>query len=358
MFCKEFFKNKRVLVTGHAGFKGSWLVTLLSYLGAKVSGYSLLPDTNPRLYSLINISDKLEHECIADICNLPSLSRFVQKVEPEIVFHLAAQPLVLESYNDPVGTYHSNVLGTLNILEACRKQPSIKSVVIITTDKVYENLETGKAFKENDPLGGYDMYSSSKACCEILVSSYRRSFLSDDNSFKVATARAGNVIGGGDFAKDRIVPDCIRALIKNEVIKLRNPKSTRPWQHVLEPLLGYLTLAQYLFENSSVNDFAFNFGPDNNNITTVVELAEKISYIWDGGKLDYHQSAVLHEANFLSLDNSKAKEVLGVHPILSVDKALLYTTQWYKKWASGSPNLNDFSLKQIENFLEEAGIYD
>lgn len=354
MSLKDFYAGKKVLITGHGGFKGAWLVMLLKLLGAKVCGYSLLPESYPRLYDLVRIPELLEGECIADTCDGGKLKRFMEQYQPEMVFHLAAQPLVIESYLDPVTTYRTNVLGTLNVLESCRATPSVKAVVNVTTDKCYENRDEGRPFKESDPLGGYDMYSSSKACSELLSASYRNSFLKDGKPFALATARAGNVIGGGDFAKDRLIPDCIRSLVRGAPVTVRNPLSTRPWQHVLEPLYGYLTLGKALYEGRAEARSAFNFGPDMSSVMTAGELAENLVSLWGSGTVIKGSSGGFHEAALLSLDNTRAREVLGVRPLLTVQEALELTVKWYRAWHEGTDSLRELSLRQTEDYLEKA----
>ena len=304
MSLKEFYAGKKVLVTGHGGFKGGWIVMLLRMLGASVYGYSLLPESKPRLYELTRIPELLEGECIADTYDGFKLKSFMEQCKPEIVLHLAAQPLVLESYANPVETYRTNVLGTLNVFEACRASPSVKAVVNVTTDKCYENRDEGKPFKEDDPLGGYDMYSSSKACSEILSASYRLSFLKGGKPFRLATARAGNVIGGGDFSKDRIIPDCVRALSGNAKLQVRSPEAVRPWQHVLEALYGYLRLAQALYNEEPECEGAFNFGPDNQAVLTVGELVSCFYKVW-GRKDSFNEITSIH-IFYLSKPNSHA----------------------------------------------------
>jgi len=322
----NFYHNKKIFLTGNTGFKGHWLELWLKMLGAKVKGYSL-PN---------------------DILNKNKLEKEMLKFEPDIVFHLAAQSLVRKSYKEPLLTYQTNVIGTLNVLEATRKCKSVRAFVNITTDKVYENKETGKAYKENDPFGGYDMYSSSKACSEILSASYRRSFLED--SFGLATARSGNCIGGGDFSEDRIVPDCIRAIQKNKAIEIRNPNAIRPWQFVLEPLYGYLLLGQKLFENPKEFSQSFNFGPQKESAITVKEMAHKIIKYYGKGKVIIRKTDNLHEANLLMLNNAKVKKFLGWKPMYSIDLALQKTVEWYK-WQERGKNMLEFEIKQIEEFL-------
>lgn len=354
-----FFRGKRVLITGHAGFKGAWLCLVLSLFGAKLYGYSLLPNSKPRLYSLVDVSSLLEDECIADIADAAALQRFVQHSQVEVVFHLAAQPLVRESYRDPINTYRTNVLGTLNLLEACRSCSSVRAVVNVTSDKCYENPEDGHAFRESDPMGGYDLYSSSKACAEILSASYRRSLLQQEDAFFLATARAGNVIGGGDFAKDRLLPDCIRALsqgLKDKqsvpdskaqagegrgTIVLRQPQAVRPWQHVLEPLWGYMLLARHLYERDRAALGAFNFGPDAAQVQSVERVAQQVVALWGSGRIVSQFDDRLHEAQLLLLDSSKAQNLLGFTPVLKVQEAIGWTVKWYHLWAQLSGHIDD-----------------
>lgn len=352
---EDFYRGKKVLVTGHAGFKGSWLVMLLHKLGAKIYGYSLLPKSNPRLYELCGISSLLDGELIADILNKESLNAFVKESRPQIVLHLAAQPLVKQSYLDPANTYLVNVMGTLNVLEAARGCDSVKSLVNVTTDKCYENKEDGRPFKEHESMGGYDMYSSSKACSEILSASYRRSFLNGDHPpYLLATARAGNVIGGGDFSEDRLIPDCIRALKQGQPVLLRHPGSVRPWQHVLEPVRAYLILAKRLFEGDASCAGPFNLGPNPEDILSAGQVAEEIIKQWGSCAKIENTESCFHEANLLRLDIGKAQEMLNVSPVLNAHEAVALTVQWYKQWAAGKDNLMDFSLGQIEGFLNRA----
>ena len=346
----NFYTGKRVLITGHAGFKGSWLTFWLYMLGAEVSGYSLLPDSNPRLYEILKLSSFLSHELIADIRDAQKLKHFVAEVKPEIVIHLAAQPLVFESYRDPFGTYATNVMGTLNLLQSGRECASVKALVNVTTDKVYENLEDGRAYSEQDRLGGYDMYSSSKACSEILSSSFRRSFLDKPESLLLATARAGNVIGGGDFSADRLVPDCMRALSAGRSVLLRHPKANRPWQFVLEPLAGYLTLAKALYEGRKDLADSFNFGPETGQIKSVCEMAELMVKIWGCGNVQCTDEDGAHEAALLRLDNRKAQQQLQILPVLDVQRALEVTVKWYQAYFSGNADMLQFTADQINTF--------
>ena len=269
----NIYRNKKVFLTGHTGFKGSWLALWLSKLGAEVCGYALEANTEPAMFNILDIKNKISKSVIGDILDTEKLEKTMLEFQPDIVFHLAAQPLVRLSYREPVLTYQTNVIGSLNVLEASRKCASVKAFVNVTTDKCYENREINRGYREDEPMGGYDMYSSSKGCVEIMSSSYRRSFLKD--GYAMATARAGNVIGGGDWAEDRLIPDCIRAINKGVDIEIRNPVAVRPWQHVLEPLSGYLLLGQKLLENGQEYADGFNFGPNEESVLTVAEVAKK-----------------------------------------------------------------------------------
>jgi CDP-glucose 4,6-dehydratase len=316
----------KIFVTGHTGFKGTWFCHWLRMLGHNVCGYSL-----PQ-----------------NILNKKELENAMQKFKPNLIFHLAAQPLVLASYKEPMLTYQTNVIGTLNVLEAARKCKSVCAFVNVTTDKVYENKENGQAYKESDSLGGYDMYSSSKACSEILSQSYSKSFL--ENGFLLATARSGNCIGGGDWNENRIVPDCIRAIYKNKAIKIRNPNSVRPWQFVLEPLHGYILLGEKLLQGKREFAGSFNFGPDKKSAVTVKEIAQKIVHFYGKGKIEIvEQKNKLHEANLLMLNNSKAKKLLGWKPKYSINAALEKTVEWYKKFKANE-NMEKFMISQIEGY--------
>lgn len=354
MAFKNTFKDRRILVTGCAGFKGSWLSMWLNMLGAKVFGYGLHPDTNPAAHKILKLSEILAEEKIADIRDEKTLNAFVEKNEIDTVFHLAAQPIVRASYADPIYTYQTNVIGTLNVLEAARKSKSVKVFVNVTTDKCYENKEISYSYKESDPMGGYDMYSSSKGCSEILTASYRRSFLADEKPFALASARAGNVIGGGDWAQDRLIPDCVRALVKGEKIVVRNPLAVRPWQHVLEPLAGYLTLAQNLWQNPKKFSQGYNFGPDPRDAIKVADIVEKMIEVWGEGETEFFKTDNLHEANLLQLDIDKAEKELGFFPVKSAFEAIEMTAQWYKNFYSNKSDMRDFSEKQITEFTADA----
>lgn len=349
-----FYRGRRVLVTGHAGFKGSWLCLLLHHLGTQIFGYSLLPDSSPRLYEICSIPKLLAGEKIADIRDSEALRRFVQQTEPEIILHLAAQPLVIESYHDPVGTYTTNVIGTLNVLEAARSCPSVKAFVNVTTDKCYENKEDGRAYREDDAFGGYDMYSSSKACSEILTASYRRSFLSKEDTFRLASARAGNVIGGGDFSANRLLVDCVKALSRNEKIEIRHPAATRPWQLVLEPLAAYLTLAKHLYEGDEACLGGFNFGPNPKQVLPVIEVVKLAIEAWGHGAVKVNEQDAFHEAGALSLNIDKAEKLLGIRPVYNAQRAVAETVSWYRTYFEESADMQQFSFEQIDRFSGEA----
>ena len=346
----NFWKDKHVFLTGHTGFKGAWLSLVLHYLGAKVSGYSIDVPTDPSVYQLTRLSELLIKDHRGDIRDFEKLKMALEESQAEIVFHLAAQPLVRLSYADPFTTYGSNVMGTLNLLMACHQVKTVKSIVNITTDKCYENHEVDRGYTEEDSLGGHDPYSSSKACAEIVSSSLRRSFLAA-SSKHMSTVRAGNVIGGGDWAMDRIIPDFMRAFKAGEKIRLRNPKATRPWQHVLEPLWVYIQLAEKNYFGPEFSE-AFNVGPekkDNRSVEEIVSLLLKHIPNHPGVDLTTSPGHV-HEANLLMLDCSKAKERLGWKPRLTLEKALELTGEWYKAEFENK-DMREFTLDQIKDFL-------
>jgi len=325
----NFWKNKRVLITGHTGFKGSWLSFWLKTLGAEVFGYSPPRKDSPNLFENLQLEGHIT-SINGDITDLPNLQKSLVEFKPEIVFHLAAQALVRKSYREPVQTYQTNVIGTINVLEAVRHCDTVKAVVIITTDKVYENKEWIWAYRENDRLGGFDPYSNSKACAELAVSAYRNSFFADSQTL-IATARAGNVIGGGDWCEDRLIPDIFRSLIHGEQLKIRNPHSIRPWQFVLEPLSGYLSLAEKLHGGDKHFEGAWNFGPRDEDFQTVGWILEQIRQIWNepvNWEIDDHHHP--HEANLLKIDSTKAKTELKWLPKLSLFEGLKLTTEWYR----------------------------
>lgn len=348
----NIYKNRKVLLTGHTGFKGSWLALWLTELGADVCGYSLEPSTSPSMFKELSIGNKIYKSVIGNILDVVKLEKTINEFQPDIIFHLAAQPLVRLSYSEPVLTYQTNVIGTLNVLEAARKCDTVKAFVNVTTDKCYENKEINRGYKEDEPMGGYDMYSSSKGCVEIMSSSFRRSFLQNDNSYAMATARAGNVIGGGDWALDRLIPDCVRFINAGKRIEIRNPAAVRPWQHVLEPLSGYLLLGQKLLENGKIFAEGFNFGPNEDSILKVSEVAEKVTNIYGKGEVIVHKCDNLHEANLLMLNIEKAKLILGWTPAYTADKAILKTVEWYKEFYSDNKNMYEFTIKQIREYEE------
>jgi len=339
-------------VTGHTGFKGGWLVTWLLEMGARVSGYALAPDTKPSYFALCSLDRRVD-SMIGDVRDGAKVKDAFAASRPEIVLHLAAQPLVRRSYRDPTETFATNVMGTVNVLEAVRATPSVRAVVIITSDKCYQNREWVWAYREDDPLAGHDPYSASKACAEAVATAYRRSFFEVRNSqVAIATARAGNVIGGGDWAEDRLVPDAIRALQCNESLLVRNPNSIRPWQHVLEPLVGYLMLAQRLYQEGRKWACAWNFGPCDEESITVAELAELIIREWGAGSW---QAASLtdppHEAGYLKLDCSKARALLGWRAVLTLAEAVGLTVEWYREAVSeDGAQMFGMSSRQIQSY--------
>lgn len=335
----NFYRGKRVLVTGHTGFKGSWLSIWLNELGAEVIGVAKDPFTNRDNYVLSGIGKKIKADIRADIRDGKRMKEIFAEYKPEIVFHLAAQPLVRLSYDIPVETYETNVMGTINIMEAMRVTDSVKVGVMITTDKCYENKEQIWGYKENEPMGGYDPYSSSKGATEIAVSSWRRSFFNpwkyEKHGKSLASVRAGNVIGGGDWALDRIIPDCIKTLEAGKPIGIRSPKAVRPWQHVLEPLSGYMLLAIKMWENPTKYCEGWNFGPRAESITSVWDVATKVVTNYGNGELrDLSDPNALHEANLLMLDVSKAKFRLGWEPRMNIDQCMALTVDWYKRYKS------------------------
>lgn len=343
---REFWQGKKVLITGHTGFKGSWLAFWLKMLGAKVCGYALAPETQPNLFNELKLETQIESN-IGDIRDAAEFEKVITEFQPEVVFHLAAQSLVRRSYKLPIETYTTNVIGTLNILEAVRKTASVKAVVIVTTDKVYENKEWLWAYRENERLGGFDPYSNSKACAELAVSSYRNSFFAD-NKCLIATARAGNVIGGGDWSEDRLLPDVFRSLIFGDNLEIRNPGSIRPWQHVLEPCAGYLLLAVKLFNGEERFAEAWNFGPSEEDSKSVGWVLEKIEQNWNEPvKWQIAEGIQPHEARILKLDSTKAKTELGWQPRLNLDEAIRLTAEWYRGCLEKT-NLINLTERQIE----------
>ncbi|WPC41059.1 CDP-glucose 4,6-dehydratase [Clostridium sp. JS66] len=346
----SFWKNKKVLITGHTGFKGSWLTLWLLNLGAKVIGYSLEPQSKPNMFQVIKMKNEI-HSIYGDICNEEYIHRIIENYEPDIVFHLAAQPIVRKSYELPIETFKVNTIGTANLLNAVRKSRNVRVIVNITSDKCYENKEWIWGYKESDRLGGYDPYSCSKACSELITSSFRSSFFREKR-IALATARAGNVIGGGDWTEDRIVPDIVRALSVNKLPVIRNPYAIRPWQHVLEPLNGYMLLAEKMWNEEDRYTESWNFGPDDNHIINVSDLVKKLTLLW-GDKKDitytFSNKQQPHEAQILKLDSSKAKFKLGWYQRLSMDQTLNWTINWYKAFYSKN-DMKLFSIRQIHEF--------
>jgi len=328
----SFYKDRRVLVTGHTGFKGGWLSLWLYSLGAKVHGISLAPDSNPNLFELSGLSRLVDHQ-VLDIRNFRELKASVSAINPEIVFHLAAQPLVRLSYKEPVDTFATNVMGTVHLLESLRDCDTCRVCVAVTTDKVYRNREWYYPYREGDALGGHDPYSASKACSELTVSSYRDSFL--DKKLALATARAGNVIGGGDWSQDRLIPDAVRAWSKDEALMIRSPHSVRPWQHVLEPLHAYMKLVKALWFNQELAG-AYNFGPNPSEAATVQQVIDLALNVYGKGRVEYSvDNNAPHEAGILKLETSLAKEVLGIEPRFGLEESVKRTMEWYKKQHSG-----------------------
>lgn len=347
----DFYKGKNVFVTGHTGFKGIWLCKMLEMFGAKVTGYALASPTSEgaEVFTKSGV-EKGMTSLIGDIRDFISLKEAFDKAKPEIVFHLAAQPIVLESYRDPVGTYSTNVMGTVNILECIRQSDCVRSFVNVTTDKVYENKEWPWGYRENEPLDGFDPYSNSKSCSELVTHSYQKSFFADGR-VAISTARAGNVIGGGDFSPNRIIPDCIRAAYAGEDIAVRNPYSTRPYQHVLEPLYAYLLIAEKQYNDANLAGW-YNVGPDECDCLTTGELTELFCQLWCGIK--WHDVSVEspHEARFLKLDCSKLKEAMEWQPRWHIDVAMQKTIEWAKAWQAGD-DIASLMEKQIREFLED-----
>ena len=342
---KSFWQNKRVLITGHTGFKGSWLSFWLKHLGAEVFGYSLKPNDNQLLFSQLKLENNIKHQ-IGDISDQKLLSDYLLDCEPDFIFHLAAQSLVLESYLDTPGTWQTNVIGTVNLLEAVRKYESSCNVVIVTTDKVYENNEWAHGYRENDRLGGLDPYSASKSAVELVTQSYRALFKKQNKSTAIASARAGNVIGGGDWSENRLIPDIIRSLISDVSIEVRNPNSVRPWQHVLEPLAGYLCLAESM-SNNRMHDEAFNFGPESDGSRSVEEVVKAALSFWPGEYYLNINNSAHYEANLLKLSIDKAQSKLKWHPKWNFDLAIEKTMEWYKS-VHGGVSPTSITKSQIE----------
>lgn len=344
----SFYKDKRVFVTGHTGFKGSWMCRVLNLLGAHVAGYSLNPPTQPSLYNLAKI-DSIVKSTIGDISDLEKLKKAILDFQPEIVIHMAAQPIVRESYVHPVETYRTNVMGTVNILEAVRSCESVKSFVNVTTDKVYQNFEWERGYVETDILNGYDPYSNSKSCSELVTDSYKKAFFSDKD-VSISTCRAGNVIGGGDFAKDRIIPDCVRAMESKKTIIVRNPYSTRPYQHVLEPVCTYLMIAMKQYNDRTIAG-NYNVGPDDCDCVTTGELVDLFCKYWEGARWEnVSEKCAPHEANFLKLNCDKLKSTFNWQPVWHIDTAVAKTVEWSKAYLANQDVISVMD-NQIKEFL-------
>ena len=343
-----FWQGRRVLVTGHTGFKGSWLSLWLQSMGATLRGIALAPPTQPALFSQARVVEGMDH-CIADVRDGAAIQSLVHEFQPELVIHMAAQSLVRSSYREPVETYATNVMGTVHVLEAARQAGSVRAIVNVTTDKCYENRDWLWGYREDEQLGGHDPYSSSKACAELVSSAYRKSFLQGTGPV-LATARAGNVVGGGDWAAERLVPDILRALERNEPVLVRNPRSVRPWQHVLEPLSGYLVLAERLFERGQLFAESWNFGPRDEDARSVQWITERLCSIW-GSETGWlaQPGQHPHEANYLKLDISKARQRLQWQPSWDVEGALLRVAQWHRAWLKGE-DMRALCLRQISEY--------
>jgi CDP-glucose 4,6-dehydratase len=350
---KNMWEDRRVFITGHTGFKGSWLSLWLASLGAKIHGYALPPESEPNLFTVARVSGCVDHE-VGDIRNLERMEFSVAAFKPDVVFHLAAQPLVRRSYANPIETYSTNVMGTVHLLDVIRRAPSVRVVVIITSDKCYENREWLWGYREQDRLGGFDPYSNSKACAELVTAAYRSSYFPPDrfaeHNVAVATARAGNVIGGGDWAKDRLIPDLVRGFLSGNPVTIRHPEAIRPWQHVLEPLAGYIALAEHLLLDGVKFAAAWNFGPAEEDTWTVGRIADALARMWSHDVSWIHDVAETpHEACHLKLDASKARMMLAWRPVIPIEEALRWVADWFMYWRPGD-NMQAFSLRQISEY--------
>jgi CDP-glucose 4,6-dehydratase len=348
------YQGKTILLTGHTGFKGSWLALWLTLLGANVVGFSLRPPSEPALFNLLGLANRLYASVIGDIRQPEVVRAIFQQYHPDVVFHLAAQALVRRSYTAPHETFETNVMGTLNVLDACLNTPETQVVVNITSDKCYENVEQDYAYQETDPMGGYDPYSASKGCAELLTASYRKSFFAPLGK-ALASARAGNVIGGGDWAMDRLIPDCVRSLAANQPIVIRSPKAIRPWQHVLEPLAGYLTLGQHLIYGSADKaafQTGWNFGPKPASALDVETVVRQVIHCWGSGNYQVDTEPKPHEAHLLQLDITKAERELGFTPVLSAEDAIDWTVAWYQAYYRGAHVMTDMTELQLNNYMK------
>jgi len=352
---EDFYRDKRVLVTGHTGFKGGWLVTWLTMLGARVTGFALPPNTRPNLFDAAMLDRNLQ-SVFGDLRDRAALTAVFTQHQPEIVFHNAAQPLVRRSYREPVETFAINVMGTVHVLEEARYARSLHAMIVVTSDKCYEDSESSRGYREDDAMGGHDPYSSSKGCAELATAAYRRSFYNQHGSAGVATARAGNVIGGGDWSEDRLVPDIVRGITEEQTIVIRRPDAVRPWQHVLEPLCGYLLLAKRLWEDRQGYAEAWNFGPREKDAIPVGELAKKVTALWGKGALAFQPDpAAPHETQSLKLNTMKARSRLGWKPALRLEQALEWSVEWYRAYYEQPQSARNLTEKQIESYMRISG---
>ena len=351
MKLKKFYKNKKILITGATGFKGAWLSLWLKILGAKVYGVGFKPNNNKKLFNQLNLKKKLIYKNL-DIRNYKNVNNYIKKIKPEIIFHLAAQPIISNSYERPKYTYEVNSLGTLNLISVIKNNNFIKSAIFVTSDKCYQSNNSTVGFKENDKLGGIDPYSGSKACAEIIVNTYYQSFFKKKITTGIATARAGNVIGGGDWSKDRLIPDSIKFLNKKKTIIIRNPNFNRPWQHVLEPLYGYLILALKLYNQPGKYSGPWNFGTEHNTVTSVEQIIRKIIFNWGKGKYKKINNRKFYEQTNLQLNITKAKKELKWKPKLSIDHCISLTVDWYKKVLTSKETVQQITMSQIINYMK------
>ena len=350
---KKFWKNKKVLVIGHTGFTGSWLIIILNYIGATVSGYSLKNEKKHIIFNKLKLKEIIKNNRYADVNNVSAFSNFIKLTKPEIVINLAAQSLVKKSYFDPIKTYQTNVMGAINILYACKDIKSIKAILMVTTDKVYLNTNKKKSYKETDELGGFDPYSSSKAASEIAIYSFQKSFYKNKSSPYIATARAGNIIGGGDWSDDRLIPDLVKSYFNKNRFFVRSPNSIRPWQHVLEAIYGYLILSQKLYEKKKYSKGAWNFGPNRSNFLKVKYLIKKINLISNFNFNWKIKSSSLYEAKTLKLNNNKSKFFLKWKPVLTLNEMIIFTFDWYANINKNRSELYNLTISQIKSFFNK-----